>query len=80
MAVRRRDEADAEALAHRARRLLAFARHQSPADAADSFLEGAERVLREMQAEGDYPRILWRYADAVATSRPIKAGKPLSIE
>jgi hypothetical protein len=33
-------------------------------------------VLREMQAEGDYPRVLWQYADALAGDGTIAGGKP----
>lgn len=38
------------------------------------------RVLHDMRAEGDYPRVLWEYADAAAVNAPIEAGKRLTIE
>jgi hypothetical protein len=38
------------------------------------------RVLREMQAEGDWPRVFWQYADAAAADTPVMGGKPLSVE
>lgn len=37
-------------------------------------------ILREMQAEGDYPKVLWKFADAMKRDEPILAGKPLSVE
>jgi hypothetical protein len=37
-------------------------------------------VLLEMNDEGDYPEVLWEYADAIATNTPVKGGKPLSVE
>jgi hypothetical protein len=37
-------------------------------------------VLQEMQAEGDYPKVLWQYADAAAADAPIQGGKALSVE
>jgi hypothetical protein len=33
-------------------------------------------VLLAMQAEGDYPEVLWQYADALKTGGTIDAGKP----
>lgn len=33
-------------------------------------------VLRGMQAEGDYPAVLWELADAMATDADVPAGKP----
>jgi hypothetical protein len=38
------------------------------------------RALREMQAEGAYPRVLWQYADAAAKDGRIEAGKQLTVE
>jgi hypothetical protein len=38
------------------------------------------RVLQDMQAEGDYPRVLWQYADAAVADTPIMAGKQLTVE
>ena len=37
------------------------------------------RLLHEMKAKGDYPRVLWQYADAAATDVPINAGKQLTV-
>jgi hypothetical protein len=37
-------------------------------------------VLVDMNAEGDYPEVLWLYADAVATDAPIQAGRQLTVE
>ena len=37
------------------------------------------KALREMAAIGDYPRVLWEYADAAATNAPIAAGKELTV-
>jgi hypothetical protein len=33
-------------------------------------------ILREMNAEGDYPEVLWQYADAVQSGSEVPAGKP----
>lgn len=38
------------------------------------------RVLQEMQAAGDYPRVFWQYADAAAANAPIATGKTLTAE
>jgi hypothetical protein len=38
------------------------------------------RVLREMQAAGDWPRVFWEYADAAAANAPVMGGKPLTVE
>jgi hypothetical protein len=38
------------------------------------------RVLHDMQAAGDYPRVLWQYADAAASNTPIAAGKNVTVE
>jgi hypothetical protein len=38
------------------------------------------RILHDMKAEGDFPLVLWKYADAVAADAPIKAGRLLTIE
>jgi len=38
------------------------------------------KILREMQAQGDYPEVLWEYADAMAQNAPVPGGKPLTIE
>lgn len=32
------------------------------------------RMLHKMQASGDYPTVVWHYADAVAANAPIAAG------
>ena len=37
-------------------------------------------VLQDMQAAGDYPKVLWQYADAAAAEAPIAAGKKLTVE
>jgi hypothetical protein len=37
-------------------------------------------VLLEMDDEGAYPEVLWKYADALATNAPVMGGRPLSIE
>ena len=37
-------------------------------------------VLLEMNELGDYPEVLWQYADAMATNAAIAAGKALSVE
>jgi hypothetical protein len=37
-------------------------------------------VLREMNAEGDYPEVVWQYADAVTGNGTIEAGKTLTVE
>jgi hypothetical protein len=37
-------------------------------------------ILREMEAEGDYPKVLWQYADAVAGDGTVMGGKLLSVE
>jgi hypothetical protein len=37
-------------------------------------------VLHEMNDEGDYPEVLWRYADAMANGGQIEGGKSMSVE
>jgi hypothetical protein len=37
-------------------------------------------VLQQMNDEGDYPEVLWEYADALAGNGPIMGGKELTIE
>jgi hypothetical protein len=37
-------------------------------------------ILHEMNEEGDYPEVLWEYADAMATDGIVLGGKPLTIE
>jgi hypothetical protein len=37
-------------------------------------------VLAEMNADGDYPEVLWRYADALASGGTIMGGRPMSVE
>jgi hypothetical protein len=37
-------------------------------------------ILREMDAEGDYPEVVWQYADAVAGDGTVMGGKVLSVE
>jgi hypothetical protein len=37
-------------------------------------------ILREMEAEGDYPEVLWQYADAVAGDGTVVGGKVVSVE
>jgi hypothetical protein len=38
------------------------------------------RVLRDVQAAGEYPRVLWECADAAATNASIAAGKMVTVE
>jgi hypothetical protein len=38
------------------------------------------RVLDEMNADGDYPEVLWQYADAMASGGTIEGGRPMSVE
>jgi hypothetical protein len=33
-----------------------------------------------MDAEGDYPEVVWQYAEAVAGNGTIEAGKTLTVE
>jgi hypothetical protein len=37
-------------------------------------------VLREMEDEGDYPEVLWEYADAMAANAAVMGGKQLTVE
>jgi hypothetical protein len=37
-------------------------------------------ILREMNAEGDYPEAVWQYADAVAGDGTVMGGKRLTVE
>jgi hypothetical protein len=37
-------------------------------------------ILREMAAEGDYPKVLWQYADAVAGDGTVIGGKVLTVQ
>jgi hypothetical protein len=47
-------------------------------DEAREALATARRwpILNEMNAEGDYPEVLWQYADAFVTGGDVAAGKP----
>jgi hypothetical protein len=36
-------------------------------------------ILREMTAAGDYPKVLWEYADAVRDGGTVLGGKPLTV-
>ena len=36
-------------------------------------------ILLELDGEGDYPEVVWEYADAMATGDPIVAGKELTV-
>jgi hypothetical protein len=36
-------------------------------------------ILREMTAAGDYPKVLWQYADAVRGDGTVVGGKPLTV-
>ena len=38
------------------------------------------RVLDEMNTEGDYPEVLWQYADALQADGTVLGGKRLTIE
>jgi hypothetical protein len=38
------------------------------------------RVLNEMNPKGDYPEVLWQYADAMASDGVVEGGKPMSVE
>jgi hypothetical protein len=37
-------------------------------------------VLAEMNADGDYPEVVWQYADAVAGDGTVQGGKTLTVE
>jgi len=37
-------------------------------------------VLQEMDAEGDYPEVLWELATAMKTNGSVPAGKPMTVE
>jgi hypothetical protein len=37
-------------------------------------------VLQEMDYEGDYPEVVWEYADALATNASVPGGRPLTVE
>lgn len=36
-------------------------------------------VLVEMEAQGDWPGVLWEYADALPTDGPVSGGRPLTV-
>jgi hypothetical protein len=38
------------------------------------------QVLEDMNAEGDYPEVLWQYADAVAHGGTVPGGKPITVK
>jgi hypothetical protein len=38
------------------------------------------QVLKDMNAEGDYPEVLWQYADAVVHGGTVMGGKPLTVQ
>jgi hypothetical protein len=37
-------------------------------------------VLREMNAEGDYPEVLWELASAMPNNGTVPGGRPISLE
>ena len=37
-------------------------------------------ILREMNAEGDYPEVLWELAAAMDTGASVPAGRPMTVE
>jgi len=37
------------------------------------------KVLAEMNPDGDYPEVLWEYADAMATNGTVQGGKTLTV-
>jgi hypothetical protein len=37
-------------------------------------------ILREMNSDGDYPEVVWQYADAVAGDGTVVGGKAVSVE
>jgi hypothetical protein len=55
---------------------------QAGVAAAVGALQGSKHwaILREMQAQGAYPRVLWQYVDAVRDDAPVMGGKPLTVE
>jgi hypothetical protein len=38
------------------------------------------QVLKDMNADGDYPEVLWQYADAVVHGGTVPGGKPITVE
>ena len=38
------------------------------------------QVLKDMNADGDYPEVLWQYADAVVHGGTVLGGKPLTVK
>jgi hypothetical protein len=52
------------------------------AAAAAETMEGSRNwpILREMNAQGDYPEVLWEYGRAIAGERTVAGGRPLTIE
>jgi hypothetical protein len=36
------------------------------------------KILDEMNAEGDYPEVVWGYADAIAAGKPLEGAKTAS--
>jgi hypothetical protein len=61
------------------------ARNAGDAEAAAvavSAMQGSRRwaILREMTAEGDYPKVLWEYADAMKGDGTVMGGRVLTVE
>jgi hypothetical protein len=54
---------------------------QGRIDAAVTAMAGSRDwpILREMDAEGDYPEVLWQYADALA-GEPLVAESKATVE
>jgi hypothetical protein len=54
----------------------------SRAAAAVAALQGSRTwpVLGEMNPEGDYPEVVWQYADAIASDGSVEAGSKLSVQ
>jgi hypothetical protein len=52
------------------------------AAAAVSAMQGSRdwTILREMTAEGDYPKVLWEYADAMKGDGTVLGGRVLTVE
>jgi hypothetical protein len=50
-------------------------------EAADAMATSRRwRVLNEMNADGDYPEVLWEYAAAMASGGTVEGGRAMSVE
>jgi hypothetical protein len=54
---------------------------EAAADVADALATARDwSILEEMDPQGDYPEVVWAYADAVASGSHTVDGQPLDLD